>query len=171
MNKVSAKNWTRYSWIRYSGVAIAAGIMAVACSVPTPPIVTESPGVPAATNAQGVAIAPAEETITIDGSSTVYPITDEVVKEYAFEREDEPEIKVEFSGTSGGFRKFCAGETDISNASRPITQSEMGGMQVCGCFGITNCLLPFDALTVAVHRDNTWGGCADSGRAEKDLGT
>ncbi|RMF67487.1 MAG: PstS family phosphate ABC transporter substrate-binding protein [Cyanobacteria bacterium J069] len=155
MNKVSVKNWTRYSWIRYSGVAIAAGIMAVACSVPTPPIITESPGVPAATNAQGVAIAPAEETITIDGSSTVYPITDEVVKEYAFEREDEPEIKVEFSGTSGGFRKFCAGETDISNASRPITRSEMAA---CKSAGVRYYELPvaFDALTVAVHRDNTW---------------
>jgi phosphate transport system substrate-binding protein len=141
--------------IRYSMMAIATCLTIAACSVPKPPVITESPGVPAATDRTGKPVASAEETITIDGSSTVYPITDEVVKEYAFEREDEPEVRVAVSGTSAGFRKFCAGETDISNASRPISKSEMAA---CKSAGIRYYELPvaYDALTVAVHRDNNW---------------
>lgn len=97
-----------------------------------------------------------ETTITIDGSSTVYPISNEVANEYFFEKGNEaPTITVAFSGTSGGFRKFCAGETDISNASRPITKEEM---EACKEAGVEYIELPvaFDALTVAVHRDNDW---------------
>jgi phosphate transport system substrate-binding protein len=141
--------------IRYSMMAIATCLTIAACSVPTPPVITESPGVPAATDTTGKPVAPAEATITIDGSSTVYPITDEVVKEYAFERQDHPEVKVEFSGTSAGFRKFCAGETDISNASRPINRREM---DACKSAGVRYYELPvaYDALTVVVHRNNNW---------------
>jgi phosphate transport system substrate-binding protein len=94
--------------------------------------------------------------ILIDGSSTVYPISEEVAKEYEFEMaEAAPPIEVEFSGTTAGFRKFCAGETDISGASRPITTEEM---ETCKENGIEFIELPvaFDALTVAVHRDNDW---------------
>lgn len=95
-------------------------------------------------------------TINIDGSSTVYPISDEVAQEYSFELGyASPTINVTFSGTSAGFRKFCAGETDISNASRPITQTEMA---TCKEAGVEYIELPvaFDALTVAVHQDNDW---------------
>lgn len=96
-------------------------------------------------------------TIVVDGSSTVYPLTDEVAKEFQFERADdiEPNFEVAFSGTTGGFRKFCAGETDISNASRPINEVEM---QACKAAGVEYIELPvaFDALTIAVHPDNTW---------------
>jgi phosphate transport system substrate-binding protein len=98
---------------------------------------------------------PISESILIDGSSTVYPLTDEAVKEYQFEQENEPQFTVAFSGTTGGFRKFCAGETDISNASRPITTQEMAA---CKAAGIQYIELPvaFDALTVVVHPDNNW---------------
>jgi phosphate transport system substrate-binding protein len=149
------KNWIQGSLARYATMAIATTLTISACSVPTPAIAVDSPSVPAALDATGSSVAAAEETITIDGSSTVYPITDEVVKEYAFEREDEPEIRVQFSGTSAGFRKFCAGETNISNASRPITKSEMAA---CRTAGIRYFKLPvaYDALTVAVHPSNTW---------------
>ena len=94
--------------------------------------------------------------IAIDGSSTVYPISDEVAKEYQFEKaEAAPSIDVAFSGTTGGFRKFCAGETDINGASRPITKDEMAA---CKDAGVEYIELPvaFDALTIAVHPDNDW---------------
>lgn len=95
-------------------------------------------------------------TINIDGSSTVYPISDEVAREYQFEKTDDaPTINVAFSGTTSGFRKFCTGKTDISNASRPIAKKEMAA---CKAAGIEYIELPvaFDALTVAVHADNDW---------------
>jgi phosphate transport system substrate-binding protein len=94
--------------------------------------------------------------ITIDGSSTVHPLSSEVVEELKFERgTDAPEISVEFSGTGGGFRKFCANQTDINGASRPISQDEIG---LCVENGVEYIELPiaFDALTVVVHEDNDW---------------
>ena len=94
--------------------------------------------------------------IKIDGSSTVFPLTDEVAKELKFEKgEEAPDISVEFSGTGGGFKKFCAGETDINNASRPILKSEM---ETCKTNGVEYIEIPvaFDALTVAVNPENDW---------------
>ena len=67
--------------------------------------------------------------IKIDGSSKVFPITEIVLETYKSEAANQSikELKIEgeFSGTGGGFQKFCAGETDISAASRPISQEEM----------------------------------------------
>lgn len=99
---------------------------------------------------------PSQKTIQIDGSSTVFPLTDEVVKEMQYEKgDDAPQITVEFSGTGGGFKKFCAGQTHINNASRPILKAEM---ETCKANGIEYVELPvaFDALTVVVHPDNDW---------------
>lgn len=93
--------------------------------------------------------------ITIDGSSTVYPITDEMTKRFQQEVPNAPDISVTFSGTGGGFRMFCTGQTDISNASRPITPKEMAE---CKAKGVEYIELPiaFDALTVVVNSANTW---------------
>lgn len=94
--------------------------------------------------------------INIDGSSTVYPISVTVAKEFRKTKAGEKaQINVKFSGTSGGFRKFCAGQTDISNASRPILLEEM---QTCAKAGVAFIELPiaFDALTIAVNPQNTW---------------
>lgn len=93
--------------------------------------------------------------ISIDGSSTVYPMTSEAVEEYQFAKNDEPPFVVAFSGTTGGFRKFCSGETDINNASRPISISELA---TCKAAGIQFIEIPiaFDALTIVVHPNNTW---------------
>ncbi|MEG3846707.1 PstS family phosphate ABC transporter substrate-binding protein [Microcoleus sp. herbarium19] len=95
------------------------------------------------------------QSIKIDGSSTVYPITDAIAKEYQNTHSKKSSITVEFSGTGGGFKKFCAGETDISNASRPIRPEEM---EDCKKSGIRYYELPvaFDALTVAVNPKNNW---------------
>lgn len=93
-------------------------------------------------------------TIKIDGSSTVYPISNAVAEAFK-QANPEVEIEVAFSGTSGGFRKFCAGETAISNASRPISTEEI---EVCRQAGIRYVELPiaFDALTVVVNPQNDW---------------
>jgi phosphate transport system substrate-binding protein len=93
--------------------------------------------------------------IVIDGSSTVYPITQAIAKEYQAKFPNDAQVQVSFSGTSGGFEKFCAGKTDISNASRPISQAEM---TACSKNGIRYIELPvaFDALTVVVNPANDW---------------
>ncbi|EKU99581.1 phosphate ABC transporter substrate-binding protein, PhoT family [Leptolyngbya sp. PCC 7375] len=94
--------------------------------------------------------------IKIDGSSTVFPLTNEIVSELKFEQgEDAPTISVDVSGTGGGFKKFCAGETAINNASRPILKAEM---ETCKANGVEYIEIPvaFDALTVVVHPENDW---------------
>lgn len=93
--------------------------------------------------------------IKIDGSSTVFPITDAIANAYNETQPDPVEVDVSFSGTGGGFEKFCAGETDISNASRPISEAEMAA---CDEAGIRFYELPvaFDALTLVVNQENDW---------------
>ena len=99
----------------------------------------------------------AQETpsIKIDGSSTVYPITKEIVEDYQASRENPVDIEINFSGTGGGFEKFCSGKTDINNASRPIQVDEM---EACREAGVAYIELPvaFDALTVVVNPENDW---------------
>jgi phosphate transport system substrate-binding protein len=95
----------------------------------------------------------AAELIAIDGSSTVYPITEAVAEEFMAMKEGAVQVTVGISGTGGGFKKFCRGETDISDASRPILEKEMAD---CRANGIQYIELPiaFDALTVAVSPKN-----------------
>ncbi|MEP1079645.1 PstS family phosphate ABC transporter substrate-binding protein [Leptolyngbya sp. PL-A3] len=141
-------------WRLVRGLAIALSLSTFVMSCSGPNANVASPDVTTGSeNSQ--AQQPVSQSISIDGSSTVYLLTDEVVKEYQFEREDEPQITVTFSGTTGGFRKFCAGETDISNASRPINAEEM---EACKVSGVQYIELPvaFDALTIVVHPSNTW---------------
>ncbi|MBL0058757.1 MAG: PstS family phosphate ABC transporter substrate-binding protein [Elusimicrobia bacterium] len=91
--------------------------------------------------------------IKIDGSSTVFPITEAVSEE--FMKTEPTQVTVGISGTGGGFKKFCRGETDISDASRPILRKEM---DACLDAGIQYIELPmaFDALTVVINPKNTW---------------
>lgn len=91
--------------------------------------------------------------IQIDGSSTVYPLAEAVAEEFQAETKGNIRITVGVSGTGGGFKKFCRGELDISNASRPIQKSEM---EICAAAGIKYYELPvaYDALTVVVHPQN-----------------
>lgn len=95
----------------------------------------------------------ADKIIKIDGSSTVYPITEAMAEE--FQKAQKVKVTVGESGTGGGFKKFCRGETDISDASRPITQKEM---DICKEAGIQYIELPiaYDALTVVVNSKNDW---------------
>lgn len=97
----------------------------------------------------------AQAGIKADGSSTVYPVTREAASEFEKSKNRSVKVEVSTSGTSGGFRKFCNGETDISNASRPIVRQEM---EACAKQGIRYYELPiaYDALTVTVHPTNTF---------------
>lgn len=95
-------------------------------------------------------VAQAESLIKIDGSSTVYPITEAIAEDFQAIRKGAVKVTVGISGTSGGFKKFCRGETDVSDASRPITKVEM---DACKQAGINYIELPiaYDALTVVVN--------------------
>ncbi|ALM08301.1 protein sphX [Sediminicola sp. YIK13] len=93
-------------------------------------------------------------TIKVDGSSTVFPITEAVAEEF---RSEQPDVKVTIgvSGTGGGFNKFSRGETNISNASRPIKDQEKA---ICEENNINYIELEvaYDGLAVLVHPENTW---------------
>lgn len=96
-----------------------------------------------------------EKMIKIDGSSTVYPITEAVAEEYQKAKKGAIRVTVGISGTGGGFKRFCRGETDISDASRPIKDSEI---KACKEQGIEFIELPvaYDGLAVVLNPKNTW---------------
>ena len=95
--------------------------------------------------------------IKIDGSSTVFPITEAVAEEFQIEKQGDVQVTVGVSGTGGGFKKFCSGDeavrTDISNASRPIKEEEMA---MCEAGGVEYIEIPvaFDAITVVANPEN-----------------
>ncbi|PIQ38524.1 MAG: protein sphX [Lysobacterales bacterium CG17_big_fil_post_rev_8_21_14_2_50_64_11] len=93
--------------------------------------------------------------VTVDGSSTVYPVTEAVAEEFQSDTAGTVKVTVGVSGTGGGFKKFCRGETDISDASRPILSQEI---EACRAAGVEFIELPvaFDALTVVINPANTW---------------
>jgi phosphate transport system substrate-binding protein len=97
----------------------------------------------------------AQSVIKMDGSSTVFPIAEAVAEEFQISKRGQVRVTVGIAGTGGGFKRFCRGETDISDASRPILKEEM---EVCRAAGIKYLELPiaFDALTVVVNPQNTW---------------
>ena len=109
----------------------------------------------------GVVFAPSAfaqtKTIAIDGSSTVFPVAEALAEEFQKSKRGQIRVTVGISGTGGGFKKFCRGETDISNGSRPILKEEI---EACKQAGIDFYELPiaFDALTVAVNPKNTFVG-------------
>lgn len=96
--------------------------------------------------------------IQIDGSSTEFPISEAMAEEFMALPENNVRITVGVSGTGGGFKKFCAGETDISNASRPIRDSEK---ELCEKNGIAyeEKTIAYDGLAVVVHKENDWATC------------
>ncbi len=103
--------------------------------------------------------AAAQALVKVDGSSTVFPVTEAVAEEFQKAKKGGVRVTVGVSGTGGGFKKFCRGETDISNASRPISKKEIDD---CKAAGIEFVELPiaFDALTVVLNPKNDW---ADKG--------
>ena len=136
---------------RYS--VLAAAILAVtACSqdnaTPAANAPADTAAAPAAAQPTGKAL------VSTDGSSTVFPVTEAMAEEFQNANPD-VNVTVGLSGTGGGFKKFCRGETDISNASRPIKAEEK---EACKAAGVEYIELPIalDALTVVVNPQNTW---------------
>ncbi len=114
-----------------SAMALALALVAVACG-------------PKGTGLRG--------SVVIDGSSTVFPITEAVAEEYRFE---EPRVRttIGISGTGGGFKRFCAGETDLSDASRLIKESELRDCEEKGV-EFLELRVALDGLSVLVHPKN-----------------
>ncbi|HKO88238.1 MAG TPA: PstS family phosphate ABC transporter substrate-binding protein [Burkholderiales bacterium] len=93
--------------------------------------------------------------VKVDGSSTVFPVTEAVAEDFQNAKKHKVKVTVGISGTGGGFKKFCRGETDVSNASRPILEKEMAD---CKAAGIEYYEVPvaFDALTIVINPKNTF---------------
>jgi phosphate transport system substrate-binding protein len=93
--------------------------------------------------------------IRVDGSSTVFPITEAVAEEFQAAERGQVRVTVGISGTGGGFKKFCRGEIDVQDASRPILAEEL---DACRKLNIQFYELPiaYDALTIVVSPKNTW---------------
>lgn len=102
----------------------------------------------------------AAESIRVDGSSTVFPITEAVAEEFQTGKRGQVRVTVGVSGTGGGFKKFCRGETDLQNASRPIQAAvkpgEPGELESCRAKGVKFFELPiaYDAAVVVVNKNN-----------------
>ena len=95
----------------------------------------------------------AADPVKVDGSSTVFPITEAVAEEFG--KIGGGKVIVGISGTGGGFKRFCRGETDISDASRPIKQKEI---DACRASGVQYIELPvaYDGLAVVMNPQNSW---------------
>ncbi|MBN8544270.1 MAG: PstS family phosphate ABC transporter substrate-binding protein [Alphaproteobacteria bacterium] len=104
--------------------------------------------------------------IAIDGSSTAYPITEAVAEEFQLEQKGAAAVTVGIAGTGGGFKRFCKGDIDITQASRPISEAEM---LACKTSGIEYIELPIalDALTVAVSPKNKTLECITIAQLKK----
>ncbi|GEK32066.1 phosphate ABC transporter substrate-binding protein [Kurthia zopfii] len=95
-----------------------------------------------------------EGKISGDGSSTVSPIMEAIVEEYSAEQ-PKVQVSVGVSGTGGGFEKFINGETDFSNASRPIKDEEATKLKEKK-IDYTEMKIAYDGLSIVVNKDNTW---------------
>ena len=92
--------------------------------------------------------------VSLDGSSTVFPISEAVAEEF---QKSDPNVRVTvgISGTGGGFQKFCRGEIDIADASRPISATEVAACRKAG-IGYVELPVAFDGIAIAVNPKNTW---------------
>lgn len=95
--------------------------------------------------------------IRIDGSSTVFPISEAVAEE--FSRVSDVRVNVAFSGTGGGFEKFCRGEIQVSDASRPMKDGEREACRDKGIDDVVEFQVAIDALTVVINPANQWAAC------------
>ncbi len=139
---------------RLGALAVAAAIFVGACSNSGS---TTAPSSPASAIPSAAALS---GTVTIDGSSTVYPITEAVAEEFQLANKG-VRVPVSLSGTGGGFKKFCVGETDINDASRPIKAEDEKEGLACKANNIEYVKLQvaIDGLTVVVNPANTFATC------------
>ncbi len=147
---------------RAAALAFAAIMVATACSGTG---ATASPAASAGASPSAAASdAPSTEplggSVKIDGSSTVYPITEAVAEEFQAANSG-VQVSAAFSGTGGGFKLFCVGDTDINDASRPIKKDDDGEGKACATNNIeyVELQVAIDGLTVVVNPENTFATC------------
>lgn len=154
----------KYTRLTYCASLVALALGVVSCAGNTGNQTSTTPetgnGSSPATNTANTTSAPASNlsgTVTVDGSSTVFPISEAMAEEF---QKANPGVRVTVgkSGTGGGFKKFCNGETDISNASRPIKPEEV---ELCKQGNIEYIEVPiaYDGLSVVVNPQNNFVEC------------
>ena len=145
---------TRRIRLSLAAVGCASALLLTACGGQTTPEATTDPASSAASSEGTSALSGSVEA---DGSSTVSPLTEAAADKF---RDVEPDINVTVatSGTGGGFKKFCAGETDISNASRPIKDEEAADCDAAG-IEYTEIIMANDGLAVVINPENDWAEC------------
>ena len=148
---------------RIGALALVATIALGACSssgASSSPTAATSAAPPTTAASTAPSAAALTGTVTIDGSSTVYPITEAVSEEF---QKVNPGVRApaSLSGTGGGFKKFCLGETDINDASRPIKADDPGEGVACKTNGVeyVELQVAIDGLTVVVNPQNTFATC------------
>ncbi|PZX07215.1 phosphate ABC transporter substrate-binding protein (PhoT family) [Psychrobacillus insolitus] len=144
------KNWKYFMMTTMVGSALALG----ACGDDAETTEKETPTEEVTTDTAEEPEAVLEGDVSGDGSSTVAPIMEALVEEYAAVQEA-VKVTVGVSGTGGGFERFIAGETDFSNASRPIKDEEKAELEAAG-IAYTEFQIANDGLSVVVSKDNTW---------------
>jgi phosphate transport system substrate-binding protein len=147
---------------RLSALALLATIAVGACSGGGAGASQAGASAGASEGASSGAEAPANlsGTVTIDGSSTVYPITEAVAEEFQIANSG-VQVSAAFSGTGGGFKLFCVGDTDINDASRPIKAEDEGEGLACTANNIeyVELQVAIDGLTVVVNPENSFATC------------
>jgi phosphate transport system substrate-binding protein len=165
------------SW-RLGALAFAAAIVFGACSsgggssASTSTGASQPPASVGASTTEPSAAGPLSGAIEIDGSSTVYPITVAVSEEFQ-KVNTNVNVTAKFAGTGGGFKRFCNGETDINDASRPIKKDDAAEGQACTAKGIeyVELQVAIDGLTVVVNPANTFATCLTKDELKKIYGS
>lgn len=151
---------------RLGALALASIFAIGACSTgggASPSTAASSGASPTAAASEGStepSSAPVTGSVKIDGSSTVYPITEAVAEEFQAANSG-VQVSAAFSGTGGGFKLFCVGDTDINDASRPIKTDDDGEGKACTANNIeyVELQVAIDGLTVVVNPENTFATC------------
>jgi phosphate transport system substrate-binding protein len=149
---------------RLAALAFASVIAVGACSstgaTASPSAAAPSTAASAPATSSEPSAAALTGSVTIDGSSTVYPITEAVAEDFQ-NANDGVKVTAAFSGTGGGFKLFCVGDTDINDASRPIKKDDDGEGKACATNNIeyVELQVAIDGLTVVVNPANTFAKC------------
>ncbi|MGH2549182.1 MAG: PstS family phosphate ABC transporter substrate-binding protein [Thermomicrobiales bacterium] len=136
------------------GKALAGAALAVTLASPLAALAQDAAPAPYTPSAD---VSSLSGEISVDGSSTVGPIMQALAEEFNGVASG-VQVPVGISGTGGGFKRFCAGETDISNASRPIKDEEAATCEAAG-ISYYEFQIAYDGITVAVNPENTWVNC------------
>ena len=129
---------------------------------------TKAPATAAATatTVKGIDYSKLSGEVRVDGSSTVFPISQAVAEEFSKAAKG-VKANVGVSGTGGGFEKFCRKEIQVSDASRPINQKEKDACAAAGVTDVVELQAAIDALTVVVNPANTWAKCMTTAQIQK----